>query len=121
MKRNDLSVMVGGQAGDGSYTTGELLAKVLKSCGLWVVTLRDFPSRIRGGHTNYTVRAKGEPIYGRADDIDFLVAFDQDSVDIHLPEMAPGGAVVYDTTEGIVIPEDQRRRDDVHYFSLPMA
>ena len=120
MQKDDVMVRIGGQAGDGSYAAGELLAKVLKHSGLWVVTLRDFPSRIRGGHTNYTVRAKDRPIYGRGDYIDFLVAFDQDSILLHSGEMRPGGAIIYDSSLGITV-GPELHRDDVSYFPIPLG
>ncbi len=55
--QSSVEVMFGGQAGDGSLTTGDLIAGVFKRCGLEVYTYKDFPSRIRGGHTNYVIRA----------------------------------------------------------------
>ena len=58
---NDIEVMFGGQAGDGSLTTGDLIAGVFKRMGLEVYTYKDFPSRIRGGHTNYVIRAGTTP------------------------------------------------------------
>src|SRR5260370_39517453 len=68
--------MFGGQAGDGSLTTGDLIAGVFKRMGLEVYTYKDFPSRIRGGHTNYVIRASESKDYGMADAVDALVAFD---------------------------------------------
>ena len=55
---NSIEIMFGGQAGDGSLTTGDLIAGVFKRMGLEVYTYKDFPSRIRGGHTNYVIRAQ---------------------------------------------------------------
>ena len=72
--------MFGGQAGDGSLTTGDLIAGVFKRMGLEVYTYKDFPSRIRGGHTNYVIRAGEKPNYGMADFVDGLVAFDLEAV-----------------------------------------
>lgn len=120
MKENDISVRIGGQAGDGSLTTGDLLAKALKRVGLWVVTTKDFPSRIRGGHTNYTIRAKHKRIYGPADYIDFLVAFDYESFPAHTKEITSGGVVLYDNSIVKEIPEEYRR-DDLTYYGAPVA
>jgi len=76
----DISVMISGKAGDGVLFTGNVLARVLRRLGWEVVTTRDFPSNIRGEPTNYTIRASLNRIYGRADWIDVLMAFDCDSV-----------------------------------------
>src|SRR5271165_3592106 len=91
---NDIEIMFGGQAGDGSLTTGDLIAGVFKRMGLEVYTYKDFPSRIRGGHTNYVIRAGEHPHWGTADFVDGLVAFDLEAVEAHVDEMRPGGFVV---------------------------
>ena len=70
---NSVEVMFGGQAGDGSLTTGDLIAGVFKRMGLEVYTYKDFPSRIRGGHTNYVIRAGERRDYGMADAVDGLI------------------------------------------------
>ncbi|MDR5693707.1 MAG: 2-oxoacid:acceptor oxidoreductase subunit alpha [Armatimonadota bacterium] len=117
---NDLSVRIGGQAGDGSLTTGDLLAKALKRMGLWVIALKDFPSRIRGGHTNYTIRAKDAPIWGPGNALDFLLAFDMESVEIHSGEIQPGGVVIYDNSRGEQVP-DSLHAKGVHYLGVPLS
>ena len=96
---NSVEVMFGGQAGDGSLTTGDLIAGVFKRMGLEVYTYKDFPSRIRGGHTNYVIRAGVSRDYGMADAVDALVAFDLEAVEAHIEEMRPGGFVVFDNTD----------------------
>lgn len=48
--------MIGGTAGEGVESGGEVFARALASLGHRPSTQRDFPSRIRGGDTTYTVR-----------------------------------------------------------------
>jgi 2-oxoglutarate ferredoxin oxidoreductase subunit alpha len=116
---NEIEIMFGGQAGDGSLTTGDLIAGVFKRMGLEVYTYKDFPSRIRGGHTNYVIRACERPNYGKADFVDGLVAFDVEAVEAHIAEIRPGGFVVLDNTSE-VLPE-HLRRDDVSWYEVPLA
>ncbi|MBV8748522.1 MAG: 2-oxoacid:acceptor oxidoreductase subunit alpha [Candidatus Eremiobacteraeota bacterium] len=116
---NSVEVMFGGQAGDGSLTTGDLIAGVFKRMGLEVYTYKDFPSRIRGGHTNYVIRASEHENYGTADAVDALVAFDLEAVQAHIEEMRPGGFVVFDNTSETV--PDDVRRDDVTWYEIPLA
>jgi Pyruvate/2-oxoacid:ferredoxin oxidoreductase gamma subunit/ADP-ribose pyrophosphatase YjhB (NUDIX family) len=106
---NSIEVMFGGQAGDGSLTTGDLIAGVFKRMGLEVYTYKDFPSRIRGGHTNYVIRAGERRDYGMADAVDGLVAFDLEAVEAHIDEMRPGGFVIFDNTSEV--PDGPLRRD----------
>ncbi|MBV8581406.1 MAG: 2-oxoacid:acceptor oxidoreductase subunit alpha [Candidatus Eremiobacteraeota bacterium] len=119
MVLNSVEVMFGGQAGDGSLTTGDLIAGVFKRMGLEVYTYKDFPSRIRGGHTNYVIRASEHENYGTADAVDALVAFDLEAVQAHIEEMRPGGFVVFDNTAETV--PDDLRRDDVTWYEIPLA
>src|SRR5579863_6544814 len=116
---NDIEVMFGGQAGDGSLTTGDLIAGVFKHMGLEVYTYKDFPSRIRGGHTNYVIRAGTTPNYGMADFVDCLVAFDLEAVEVHIDEMRPGGFVIFDSSQEKLT--DAVRRPDVHFYEVPLA
>jgi 2-oxoglutarate ferredoxin oxidoreductase subunit alpha len=116
---NDIEVLFGGQAGDGSLTTGDLIATVFKRMGLEIYTFKDFPSRIRGGHTNYVIRAGEHRHYGVADMVDAMVAFDLECVQKHIAEMRPGGFVIFDSsTEKLT---DAVRRDDVYFYEVPLA
>ena len=116
---NSVEVMFGGQAGDGSLTTGDLIAGVFKRMGLEVYTYKDFPSRIRGGHTNYVIRAGEHHDYGMADFVDALVAFDLEAVEAHIEEMRPGGLVIFDNTSETV--PDGMKRADVNWYEIPLA
>jgi 2-oxoglutarate ferredoxin oxidoreductase subunit alpha len=116
---NNIEIMFGGQAGDGSLTTGDLIAGVFKRMGLEVYTYKDFPSRIRGGHTNYVIRAGTTPNYGMADFVDGLIAFDLEAVQIHIEEMRPGGFVVFDNTSETIPAE--LRRDDINWYEIPLG
>jgi len=116
---NSIEVMFGGQAGDGSLTTGDLIAGVFKRMGLEVYTYKDFPSRIRGGHTNYVIRAGERRDYGMADAVDGLVAFDLEAVQAHIDELRPGGFVIFDNTSEVV--DGALRRSDVTWYEIPLA
>lgn len=91
---DDISVMIAGKAGDGVLFTGNVLAKILKRQGWEIVTFRNFPSNIRGEATNYTIRASLKKIYGRADGIDILMAFDCDAVFEHIGSVIEKGVVL---------------------------
>jgi 2-oxoglutarate/2-oxoacid ferredoxin oxidoreductase subunit alpha len=114
----DLSVMIGGRAGDGVLFTGNVLAKLLKRHGWEIVTSRDFPSNIRGEATCYTVRASLDKIYGLSDQVNILLAFDCDAILAHLPEIAENGIVFCDGQGLISPPEDQARGKTFHRFAL---
>ncbi|MDQ6824110.1 MAG: 2-oxoacid:acceptor oxidoreductase subunit alpha, partial [Candidatus Eremiobacteraeota bacterium] len=116
---NDIAVLFGGQAGDGSLTTGDLIATAFKRMGLEVYTFKDFPSRIRGGHTNYVIRAGERRHYGVADFVDAMVAFDLECVEKHIEEMRPGGFVVFDNSSDKLT--DAVRREDIFFYEVPLG
>jgi 2-oxoglutarate ferredoxin oxidoreductase subunit alpha len=114
----DLSVMIAGKAGDGVLFTGNVLARVLKRQGWEVATYRDFPSNIRGESTCYTVRASLDNIYGLADRVDILMAFDCEAILAHLPEIAENGIVFCDGEGMAALPPEKTRGKTFHRFLL---
>ncbi len=114
----DLSVMIAGKAGDGVLFTGNVLAKVLKRHGWEIATYRDFPSNIRGEATCYTIRASLGKIYGLADRLDILLAFDCDAIVSHIPEIARNGIIFCDGEGVSDLPPQHTRGKTFHKFAL---
>ncbi len=98
LELSDVSVMVGGQGGDGTLTVSDLLGRYFRKRGLYVYASRNVLSRIRGGHADASVRACREPYSAVKAQIDALVAFDQEAVDLGKSELAPHGFILYDST-----------------------
>lgn len=94
----DLSVMIGGQGGDGTLTVSDLLGRYFRKRGLYVYTSRNVLSRIRGGHADASVRASRDPISAMKPEVDVLVAFDNEAVEMGKTELAAHGYVIYDST-----------------------
>ncbi len=94
----DLAVMIGGQGGDGTLTVSDLLGRYFRKRGLYIYTSRNVLSRIRGGHADASVRASRDPIAAVKAQVDVLVAFDREAVEIGKAELTPQGFVVYDST-----------------------
>jgi len=117
MKINDLAVRIGGQAGDGSLATGEILSRYFRRIGFYVATDKDFPSRIRGGHTSYAIRGAQKKIYSIGDRIDALLSFDEDSISLHIDEIEPGGVVIYDNSRKDI----EINREDIKKIKIPLA
>ncbi len=119
MSQNEVSWRIGGQSGEGIDSTGEIFAYSMARAGLNIYTYREFPSRIRGGYTGYEVRLSPEKRpQARSDAIHLLVAFDQDSIDRNLDELAPDGLIIYDSSSFQArIPEGI----DVGLHAVPMA
>ncbi len=95
---SDVSVIVGGQGGDGTLTVVDLLGRYFRKRGLYVYTSRNTLSRIRGGHADASVRACRDPRAAIKAKADLLLAFDQEAIDVVRTDLDPDALVLYDST-----------------------
>lgn len=114
---SQLSWKIGGQQGEGVESTDRIFSTALNRLGYYLYGYRHFSSRIKGGHTNNKIRISREPLRAISDDLDILVAFDQESIDLNAPELRPGGVVVADAKFNPVVPEGL----DVQLFAVPIT
>src|SRR5882757_5343979 len=96
MKRVDFAIGIGGEAGQGIATPGDILARIFARRGLNLNAYNAYQSIIRGGHTFLTIRVSDGPVRSMGDKIDVLIPLNQDSMDRHLRLMQAGSCVVYD-------------------------
>ena len=96
MKRT-FAVAIGGAAGQGVATPGDIFAKLFVRRGLHVNAYNAYQSIIRGGHTFLTIRAGIEEVRCIGDRIDLLIPLNQDAMDRHLRLMKSGSAIVYNS------------------------
>ena len=94
---NQLSWKVGGQQGEGIDSTGEIFAIALNRMGYYLYSYRHFSSRIKGGHTNNKIRVSTKQIRSVSDDLDILVAFDQETIDVNAHELQANGIIIADS------------------------
>ena len=94
--RKDFIWKMGGQQGEGIESCGEILATILAKEGYSMYSQRLFASRIKGGHTTFSLRIALDPIYTIGERVDFLVALDQETVDMHGKEVVKGGVIICD-------------------------
>ncbi|WP_078554559.1 2-oxoacid:acceptor oxidoreductase subunit alpha [Bacillus alkalicellulosilyticus] len=104
---NQLSWKVGGQQGEGIESTGEIFAIALNRLGYYLYGYRHFSSRIKGGHTNNKIRVSTTPLNAISDDLDILVAFDQETIDVNVHELREGGIVIADAKFNPTLPEGE--------------
>ncbi|MFF2449695.1 2-oxoacid:acceptor oxidoreductase subunit alpha [Neobacillus sp. NPDC058068] len=103
---NQLSWKVGGQQGEGIESTGEIFAIALNRMGYYLYGYRHFSSRIKGGHTNNKIRVSTTEIRSISDDLDILVAFDQETIDVNYQELHSKGVILADSKFNPKKPED---------------
>lgn len=94
-----VSLMIGGEAGYGIMTSGEILARSFSRGGLHVLTDVEYPSLIRGGHNTYQVIASNREVLGLLRRVDVLIALDERTVKEHSQEVGPDSIVLFDLYE----------------------
>ena len=109
MAKYDFAIAVGGAPGQGIETAGRSISQICARYGLNVFTYTAYQSLIRGGHSFLTIRISSEPVANHGDKIDLIIAMDANSVEKHLPHVAPGGALIYNSEHVKQVPE----RDDI--------
>jgi len=83
-ERFDFAFAIGGEAGQGIATPGDILARIFVRRGLHLYTYNAFQSIIRGGHIFLTVRVSQDEIYTHGDGLDLLLCLNQATMDRHL-------------------------------------
>jgi len=92
--KNGPNILIGGEAGQGLVTIGELLGKCLVRSGYHIVVTQSYQSRIRGGHNTYMIRVSPEEISAPRESIDILVALDQNTLTLHQNEVSASGFIL---------------------------
>ena len=102
-KHNHFTWMVGGEAGYGITTMGQMFSRACTQSGLYAFGYVEYPSLIRGGHNTAMVRVGSNPVHSHSDKVDMLLALNKETVDLHVNEMSIGGVIIYDGENVILI------------------
>jgi len=93
----EISILVGGKAGDGIRQAGHVIARLLNRMGYRIFFYDDYPSLIRGGHNFSIIRAAEKGIAAHKETVDVIVALNQDGVNNHKHRLNTGGIILYDS------------------------
>ena len=92
-----LAIGIGGAAGQGVATPGDIFAKIFSRRGLHLNAYNAYQSIIRGGHTFLTIRTGPEKVTNMGDRLDLLIPLNQDAMDRHLRLLTDGAACFYNS------------------------
>jgi 2-oxoglutarate ferredoxin oxidoreductase subunit alpha len=92
---NEIIVGIGGAAGDGGASTGNNLAQSCARQGLFVFVYTSYQSLIRGGHSWVRLRIATQMKHNIGDQVQAMIALNQEAMNRHLQELGPGGICVY--------------------------
>lgn len=115
-KDYDFAFAIGGAAGQGIATPGNILSRIFVRRGLSLYAYNAYQSIIRGGHIFLTVRVKNGPVASHGDKLDLLLCLNQDTMTRHARHVTSGGHVIYNGDD--VKPAEVR--DGVELCGLPI-
>ena len=95
----DITVKIGGEAGQGLQTVGDLLAAVCREAGLYIMAINDFESRIRGGHNFFQIRISDHPVLAPNHQVNLLIALNPETHGLHKDQLLEGGLAIVDSKE----------------------
>ena len=113
----DFAMGIGGEAGQGIATPGDILARIFVRRGLHLSTYNAFQSIVRGGHIFLTVRVGERKVTNHGDRLDLLLCLNQDTMDRHLRLMDAGSRVVYNSD----VVKPGQAREGVQLCPIPVA
>ncbi len=94
MDGHEVSVLIGGRAGDGVSSAGQVIAQILGHIGYKVHMYFDYPSLIKGGHNFAIIRGADRPVGAVRDRVDFILALNQETIDLHREKLGHEGVII---------------------------
>ena len=97
MQKTDFVVRFAGEGGQGLLTSATGFAQAHTQVGYHSQTFATFPSQIIGGPTWMQARISTSEVLSRGDELDVLVAFNEDAYREHKDDVREGGVVIYNS------------------------
>ena len=110
----DISIRIGGRAGQGIQSISSVMGKIFTRHGYYVFINQDVESRIRGGHNFDQIRINTEPVYAVDNNIDVLVALDDETIRQDLPFLDNNGVMIFDGED------TEFKSDNQNHVSVPL-
>ncbi len=108
----DISIVIGGAAGQGVQTVETMLMTVLKADGYTVFSSKEYMSRIRGGSNSTEIRITNDGIRSYTRHIDILFALDNEVIP-HLEDRITGKTIILGE-KGVV-------KSEHHVIDVPLS
>lgn len=118
MARNDITVRLAGESGEGVISGGDILTTGAAREGYWAYTFRTYPAEIKGGPCMYQVRVGCEQVLSRGNETDLLVCFNQEGFDLEHHSLSAEGKIVADAESVKATPEYEGRTHEAPLAEL---
>ncbi len=89
-----LNLLVGGKAGQGVNELAVLIGKAVSKLGYYAFIMRDYQSRIQGGHNFNPISINVRPVMSNPARFDLAVALDNETLEIHANEIKKDATVL---------------------------
>jgi 2-oxoglutarate ferredoxin oxidoreductase subunit alpha len=93
--QREATVWIGGEAGDGIASAGDVFMKTAARAGLGAFAHNSYQSVIRGGEVVLQIRTGPHPVLSQGGKWDFLLALNQRVLDHYLPWAQPQAAALF--------------------------
>lgn len=107
----DYNILIGGAAGQGMETITSIIEKALKRAGFEIFTIRDYMSRVRGGHNFTQIRFSEEKITSHRDKLSGIIAFNAKTISYHIKGLE---------NHGFIISDESVKFEDARLKKLPL-
>lgn len=91
---NEVSVLIGGKAGDGINSAGAIIAQLLNHLGYRIYLYFDYPSLIRGGHNFAIIRGFEQEIGACRNHVDFVLALNEETLERHKEKFSQNTVII---------------------------
>ena len=98
--KDEISIVLAGEAGQGIQSIETILAKVLKNDGFNIFSTKEYMSRVRGGINSTEIRVSSKRVDAFLDRIDILIVLNQDGIE-HLKNRISDKTIVFGEKEKI--------------------
>ncbi|MDD5439763.1 MAG: 2-oxoacid:acceptor oxidoreductase subunit alpha [Candidatus Omnitrophica bacterium] len=109
--REELTIRIAGEAGQGIETVGMALARIFKKAGFHIFANQDYMSRIRGGNNFFQIRIANREMFTHRLMSDITVALNKKSVALHKEALHKGGSILLDKAKSGITENDTRLFD----------
>jgi 2-oxoglutarate ferredoxin oxidoreductase subunit alpha len=93
----NFNILVGGAAGQGMETLASILEKVLQRKGFEIFTIRDYMSRVRGGHNFIQIRFSNSKLTSHWERLDGIIALNNETIQLHSKRLNDKGFILCDS------------------------
>lgn len=118
-KRDDISIVLCAEAGQGIQTVEQLLTHAFKQAGYHLFSTKEYMSRVRGGSNSTHLRVSSHPVRAQLSQIDILFPLNHDALK-HVEHRITSETIVLGEREKLLISQTNNNIDvvDIHLSDI---